>query len=185
MKKILTIIILLSTIVAAKEPIYLKNLHTKKLTLEQVKILKKCYNYGRAFRLAYTLTAICWKESRASKFVHNDKTHDYGISGINIYDFLKRTGRKNTYYNRMYYSSKLMRNDYLAMQYSIHNIMYWKNTRKLYKRKPNWILIWSSYNRGYKNNNMAYGYKIAKIIKRLKKFKWLKRNDNDFKIIIK
>jgi len=181
MKKILILTIIIMSFLQAKEPSYLKNLHTKKLNVEQVKILQKCYNYGRAFRLSYTLTAICWLESRGGIFIYNDRTHDFGITGININDFLKRTNRKNTKYNRMYYSSKLMRNDMLAMQYSVHNILYWKKTRRLYRGKPNWILIWSSYNRGYKSNNMRYGYRIAKVIKRLKRFYWLKRS-YDFNI---
>jgi len=132
------------------------------LNQNQIRIIHKCYSFGSKYKLGNTLAGICWVESQGGKYIMNQTTEDYGITGINIKTALRFLNEPDNYWNRVKVASKLVRDDNLAMLIAIKELLLWKQ-RKIY-----WYNYVSAYNRGTVGS-YNYARKVAKAIKYLKR----------------
>ena len=132
------------------------------LNQNQIRIIHKCYSFGSKYKLGNTLAGICWVESQGGKYIMNQTTEDYGITGINIKTALRFLNEPDNYWNRVKVASKLVRDDNLAMLIAIKELLLWK------QRKVYWYNYVSAYNRGTVGS-YNYARKVAKAIKYLKR----------------
>jgi len=159
--KILLLIILFIT------NIFASNFNEKKLTSQDIKMLKEIKKQGKKHGLSYSLMAIAIKESSIGKYLINVDSKDYGLYQANIKTVLSRQKAKNTSWNRNKYAMRLISDFQFATKNAIEELVYWKKVHK-----NDWKKVWSSYNGGWKYNSKRaknYSRDIAIIIKRLKR----------------
>ncbi len=159
--KILLLIILFIT------NIFASNFNAKKLTSQDIKMLKEIKKQGKKYGLSYSLMAIAIKESSIGKYLINVDSKDYGLYQANIKTVLSRQKAKNTPWNRNKYAMRLISDFQFATNNAIEELVYWKKVHK-----NDWKKVWSSYNGGWKYNSKKaknYSRDIAIIIKRLKR----------------
>lgn len=159
--KILLLIILFIT------NIFASNFNAKKLTSQDIKMLKEIKKQGKKYGLSYSLMAIAIKESSIGKYLINVDSKDYGLYQANIKTVLSRQKAKNTPWNRNKYAMRLISDFQFATNNAIEELIYWKKVHK-----NDWKKVWSSYNGGWKYNSKKaknYSRDIATIIKSLKK----------------
>jgi len=139
----------------------------KKLTPEQLEILREIKKEGEDHGLSYTLMALAIKESKLGLYTVNVGTQDFGLYQANIKTVLQRQQIKDTTWNRNVFASKLVSDFHFATQNAIEELTYWKKIHR-----NNWSKVWGSYNAGYRYNTKkakAYSKDIASIIRELKK----------------
>ena len=137
------------------------------LSQNQIRIIHKCHSFGSKYGLGNTLAGICWVESQGGKYIMNQTTEDYGITGINIKTALRFLNKSDNYWNRIKVASKLVRDDKLALIIAVKELLLWK------QEKVYWYNYVSAYNRGT-YGSYKYARKVAKAIKYLKKEKIIK-----------
>jgi hypothetical protein len=147
--------------------IFASNFNEKKLTSQDIKMLKEIKKQGKKHGLSYSLMAIAIKESSIGKYLINVDSKDYGLYQANIKTVLSRQKAKNTSWNRNKYAMRLISDFQFATKNAIEELVYWKKIHK-----NDWKKVWSSYNGGWKYNSKRaknYSRDIAIIIKRLKR----------------
>jgi len=147
--------------------IFASNFNEKKLTSQDIKMLKEIKKQGKKHGLSYSLMAIAIKESSIGKYLINVDSKDYGLYQANIKTVLSRQKAKNTSWNRNKYAMRLISDFQFATKNAIEELVYWKKVHK-----NDWKKVWSSYNGGWKYNSKRaknYSRDIAIIIKRLKR----------------
>jgi len=132
------------------------------LNQNQIRIIHKCYSFGSKYGLGNTLAGICLVESQGGKYLMNQVTEDYGITGINIKTALRFLGEQDNYWNRVKVASKLVRDDKLALTIAVKELLLWK------QKKVYWYNYVSAYNRGTVGS-YKYAGKVSKAIKYLKR----------------
>jgi len=136
---------------------------------EQWALALKLYNACYKYDLGYTCVAIGWKESRLGRYVINEKTHDYGITGININYYFKDHHLRSSYWLKERIKTKLVRNDNFAINETIWKLRYWRK-----KFGYNYRKIWGAYNGGSPRLNYGYSKKILNFIYAFRHF--IRRN---------
>jgi len=130
------------------------------------------YNACAKYGLGYTCVAIGFVESRLGKYLINEKTHDYGITGINIYYYFKDHGLKWNYWKAQRLKTRLVVENDFAISETIEKLNAWRD--RYDNTSHMWLRIWGSYNGGNKPN-----YKYAKkIYNFIKAFRWYIRKHN-------
>lgn len=143
----------------------------KNIDRGKLDILKKLYNACLDIDMSYTCMAIAWQESWIGDVKINERSGDYGLTGINLKTYIKDNNLKLSYWGKERLKTKLVVDDDFAIGVMIDRLEYW------YKiRKGNWYRIWESYNAGF-GYNPIYPKAIYNKIIALKI--WLKRNNID------
>jgi len=124
------------------------------------------YNKCSKYDFGYTCVAIGYLESRLGVYLINEKTHDYGVTGINIYYYFKDHRLKWNYWRAQKIKTQLVINENFAIRETIRKLKMWKNKYRHVKHA--WIKIWGSYNGGNKPN---YNYS-KKVYNFILAFKW-------------
>ena len=141
----------------------------KNIDRNKLEILKKLYNACLSINMSYTCMAIAWQESWIGEIKINEKTGDYGLTGINLDTYIKDNNLKLSYWEKEKLKTKLVVNDDFAIGVMIDRLKYW------YKiRKGNWYKIWESYNAGF-GYNPTYPKAIYNKIIALRI--WLRKNN--------
>jgi len=120
-----------------------------------IKLYNACYKYD----LGYTCVAIGWRESKLGFYVINERTHDYGITGINIDYYFEDHHLRKTYWLKEKIKTKLVRNDDFAIGECIWKLNNWRK-----KFGNNYKKIWGAYNGGYPRINYKYSKEIMNFI---------------------
>jgi len=174
MKKILTILMLVSLVFASRYRVYSVKDYVKafnSLSLQQQKLLYEVFKRGEVVDLQYTLTAIAWKESMAGLAKVNMWDGDGGSCGV-FHNRLKSVfGRHKewrwTRVNANMVCTRLVENLDFAFTEAVAEIRYWQKVRG----ENNWMSIWASYNAGihYKSAQAkAYAANIRNMIKAIR-----------------
>ena len=131
---------------------------------QQRDTLVKSFIIGSEYDLGYSLAAIAWKESQAGKYLINISDPSFGVHHILITSAMKRSGMKDTSFNRNRMASKLLEHN-VSAKFAIQELIFWKN-----KYGEDWIKVWSSYNAGYNwKNGLQYSHDILLKIKSIRK----------------
>lgn len=145
---------------------------TKDLTDEQKYVLVRAYEIGNERGYGLTLAAIALKESRAGKYLVNNRSKDYGVFQNNIKSTTRRiemlTGHKMDWKTVQALKTELVSSLETSANYAMMELEYWDRVHK-----GNWRRVVESYNAGY-GRNPVYVEAIAKNIQYLKKSKILK-----------
>lgn len=137
-----------------------KCVNVDKFSDSQKEIIAYAYNYGKKYKLGFTLAAIAWHESCAGEYRMNFADPSAGIYHALIPGVIKRYQiLKDTGFNRNVIGELLIRDDEFASKVAIDELLYWDKVRE-----GNWKEIIKSYNKGYsweksaKLNEMAENY---------------------------
>ena len=173
MKKVILLLITITTIFAYH--LYDRDMINsdiawlnKNMDISKLNTVKKLYNACLSIDMEYTCVAIAWQESWLGEIKINDKTGDYGLTGINLNTYIKDNHLHIGYWEKQKLKTKLVVNDDFAIGVMIDRLEYWYKVRK-----GNWYKIWESYNAGFRSNPL-YPKEIYNKIIALKI--WLKRN---------
>jgi len=132
---------------------------------EQWNVAISLYNACYKYDLGYTCVAIGWRESKLGIYDINEKTQDYGITGINIHYYFKDHNLKQTYWLKERIKTRLVRNDSFAIAECIWKLNNW---RKVFGN--NYKKIWGAYNGGSPNINYRYSKEILNFIIAFKRY---------------
>jgi len=155
MKKVLLILALMITsLYADTHKLYDKSMVksniiwlNKNMDRGKLETLKKLYNACLDIDMSYTCMAIAWQESWVGDVKINERSGDYGLTGINLKYYIKDNNLKLSYWDKERLKTKLVVNDDFAIGVMIDRLKYW------YKiRKGDWYRIWESYNAGFRRN---------------------------------
>lgn len=139
------------------------SVEAKTLTNKQIKLLNLCYAYGVEYDLGYTLMGICYTESKGGLFKINPLSGDYGVTQINLHTALARLDLPNTWRNRNLTATRLVENDYLAIDLALKELLYWRDIRG-----NDWTHTVLRYNQGNTITDLSYVRIVSKNIKYLK-----------------
>tara|TARA_R110000803_G_scaffold13482_9_gene37907 strand:- start:1539 stop:2066 length:528 start_codon:yes stop_codon:yes gene_type:complete len=133
------------------------------MNAKQINIMVQSYILGEKQDLGYTLSAIAWKESQAGSYPINISDPSFGVHHILITSAIKRSGLKDTSFNRNRLAAKLLEHKVSSM-YAIQELKFWQR-----KYENDWIKVWASYNAGYSwQNGLKYANDIKQRIQLIK-----------------
>jgi len=147
------------------------------LNYKQLSTLGDVFQTCKRYDLEYTCIAISYKESKLGKYLFNTLTGDYGIMGINLKTFVIGNKIKMNYWGKREMASKLIVNNDLNIALAVENLLYWKKVTN-----KDWLVIWGSYNGGWKPN-VRYASEILNTIKAFKIY--FKKHKDVYKLIEK
>lgn len=163
---ILVGILLLLTSISANAVMY----ENRELSDDQIYTIQRAYELGEPTGYGLTLAAIALTESRAGKFLINNRTGDYGVFQNNLKYTAKRveilTGSKMSWKSRQLLRKELINSMESSANYALMELDYWRDVRK-----GDWKMVVKSYNAGYSPNSPAgieYYERVAKNIKFLR-----------------
>ncbi|ADQ53426.1 Vs.1 conserved transglycosylase SLT domain protein [Aeromonas phage 65] len=163
---ILVGILLLLTSISANAVMY----ENRELTENQIYTIQRAYELGESSGYGLTLAAIALTESKAGKFLINNRTGDYGVFQNNLKYTVKRveqlTGSKMGWKHQRKLRSELIASMETSANYALMELEYWKEVRN-----GDWKMVVKSYNAGYSPNSSAgieYYERVAKNIKFLR-----------------
>lgn len=160
MKKLIAFMILMPGLVFAD--LYRCEPLNRMSPLQQWTLLKS-YEIGEPFDMGYSLAAIAWQESVAGLYPININDPSFGVHHILLDSAMKRSGMKDTSFNRNIMASSLLDIE-VSAEYAIMELQYWKKYHK-----GNWNRIWASYNAGHRYQlGVDYANKIKHKIKLFK-----------------
>ncbi|WQS13571.1 hypothetical protein KVC03_03435 [Helicobacter pylori] len=146
----------------------------KDFNARQKEVLKAAYRFGSKENLGYEMASIAWKESCAGVYKINFSDPSAGIYHAYIPSVLKSYGHNNSPFLRNVMGELLIRNDALASEVALKELLYWKT-----RYHDNLKDMIKSYNKGSrwerseKSNAEAEKYyeEIQDRIRRLKESK--------------
>jgi len=177
MRKIMVLLLISLSFISAKTLYDAKQVKAniawlnKNIDMSKLETLKKLYNACLEIDMSYTCMAIAMQESWLGDVKINERSGDYGLTGINLKYYLKDNNLKLSYWEKEKLKTKLVVDDDFAIAVMIDRLKFWYKVRK-----GNWYKIWESYNAGFKKNSV-YPKAIYNKIIALKI--WLKRNNID------
>jgi hypothetical protein len=125
---------------------------------EQWIVAEKLFYACKKYNFSYTCVAIGLVESQWGTYLINDRTGDYGVTGINIIWYFRDHNLKYSYWKAQRLKTQLVKNDNFAIAETLNKLRYWS------KRYNNdFKEIWAHYNGGTKGN-YKYASKIYNAI---------------------
>ncbi len=160
MKKLLLVILLLTSAVAKEATYKSLLLDWKQSSIEQKETMYRVYMYSSNDDLSFSASAIAWEETSNGKYEiqlsdNSGGTWDCGLFGNNTKTVLDNMGLKHSSYNKKMICTDLVKDEFLSYKFMIKQIDYGK---KLHGK--NWRKIWGTYNGGTIPNK-GYGDRIA------------------------
>ncbi len=98
----------------------------KDFNAKQKEVLKAAYQFGSKENLGYEMASIAWKESCAGVYKINFSDPSAGIYHAYIPSVLKSYGHNNSPFLRNVMGELLIRNDALASEVALKELLYWK-----------------------------------------------------------
>lgn len=139
------------------------------LTPEQERVLHFSYAYGEPHDYGYTLAAIALQESHLGKYNISLGDPSAGAYHLTIDKAVDKLGWAHTPFNYNRAAQLLMDDIEFAAELAVEVIDWWHTYHK-----GNFYKVWSSYNGGFKGNQL-YADKIYANIKKIKHCKWLEK----------
>jgi hypothetical protein len=170
MKLLFLLFIFVSSIFAkpVTEADALKEWHN--LSPSQIDVMNTVWNFGSKYNLSWTMTAICWKESKFGliSIPLSKQSDDFGIMQINLAEYFRSHNIKYNSWNRSKFASLFVRDDIKCLNAAKDIIL------ELALKKPKhsgWRWVWSRYNQGYNVTHIgeSYASDIATYIRVMKK----------------
>lgn len=127
----------------------------------QIKTLSKAYNYGLAYDMELTLTALAWTESSAGKQLGSGDPA-FGVYQAYLPTILNRLKLSHDPIVTNHISSRLKKEEAFYTAHAISEILFWKERRNI------WWNTWASYNGGYRFEKYMPQKYASKIHKRTK-----------------
>lgn len=119
----------------------------KGLSDEQKDLLNISYHHALPYNLGTTVAAIAWQESYLGKYIVALDEGSVGIHHINIDSAIKRSGLKDTSFNRAYVATQIIKKPIVSTEYAIKELQYWRSQGR------NWRDMVKSYNSGWSIND--------------------------------
>lgn len=144
--------------ISFRDTAYAKKYGMENMSEEKIQKILEIYDATANTGHQLTLTAIAWKESRASSWPVNLNDPSCGPFHNKIVNVMQREKIEDKPFNRNLVCARLIHELDFAIKHAVLELEFWDK-----KHKGNWRKIIASYNGGHKGNR-EYAQEVAEIL---------------------